>query len=271
MFSGTARYYARYRPGYPAELIAHVVRRFGLDGTGRLLDLGCGTGQLALPLAPHVGHVVGMDPEPAMLREAATQARLAGVVNVEWVTGGSDDLLELRERLVPLRLVTIGRAFHWMDGDATLAALDRLVEPGGGLLLAGEACGIWSGDAPWQQVVRAMLRRWLGGERRAGSGIYQVREERWEHTLARSPFRRVELYRQQLTRHWTVEYILGLLLSTSFASAAVLGDRRDVVERDLRDRLLALDPSGVFSEELELEAHLAWRDEQPAAVRPRAD
>jgi hypothetical protein len=157
-----------------------------------------------------------------------------------------------------------------MDGDATLAALDRLVEPGGGLLMAGEACGIWSGDAPWQQAVRATLRSWLGEERRAGSGAYRVSAERWEDTLARSPFRRVELYRQQLTRHWTVEQILGLLLSTSFASPAVLGDRRDAVERDLRARLLELDPGGVFSEEIELEAHLAWRDALPAPVRPRA-
>ena len=45
--------------------------RFRLDGTGRLLDLGCGTGQLVIPLAAHVAEAVGMDPEPEMLVEAA--------------------------------------------------------------------------------------------------------------------------------------------------------------------------------------------------------
>jgi hypothetical protein len=50
-FAGTAWCYARFRPGYPPAFV-HVVRRFGPDDTGRLLDLGCGTGRLTIPLAP---------------------------------------------------------------------------------------------------------------------------------------------------------------------------------------------------------------------------
>ncbi|MGH9173431.1 MAG: class I SAM-dependent methyltransferase, partial [Vicinamibacterales bacterium] len=61
LFKGTASYYARYRPGYPAEFFAAVVEHFGLDGAGRLLDLGCGTGQLLIPLAPFVEAAIGMD------------------------------------------------------------------------------------------------------------------------------------------------------------------------------------------------------------------
>jgi SAM-dependent methyltransferase len=78
LFMGTAKYYARYRPGYPEPFFAHIVERFRLDGTGRLLDLGCGTGQLALPLAGRFQEVVGMDPEPEMLAAAgARQGRRA--------------------------------------------------------------------------------------------------------------------------------------------------------------------------------------------------
>lgn len=50
LFEGTAWHYARYRPGYPEVFFDDLIRRFGLDGTGRLLDLGCGTGQLTVPL-----------------------------------------------------------------------------------------------------------------------------------------------------------------------------------------------------------------------------
>ncbi len=89
LFKGTAWYYARYRPGYPGPFFDHLAARFGLDGTGRLLDLGCGTGQLALPLAGRFEGVVGMDPEPEMLAEAAARARAARVDNVSWAEGGA--------------------------------------------------------------------------------------------------------------------------------------------------------------------------------------
>ena len=77
LFTGAAWWYARYRPGYPAPFFRHLITRFGLDGTGRLLDLGCGTGQLRLPLAPQVADAVGVDPQLEMLAEAAG-ARAAG-------------------------------------------------------------------------------------------------------------------------------------------------------------------------------------------------
>jgi ubiquinone/menaquinone biosynthesis C-methylase UbiE len=51
-----------------------VVERFQLDGQGRVLDLGCGTGQLTLPLARHCEEIVGTDPEPEMLAEPTAQA-----------------------------------------------------------------------------------------------------------------------------------------------------------------------------------------------------
>lgn len=63
LFQGTARYYARYRRPYPEALSALLAARFHLDGTTRLLDLGRGTGLLALPLAPHMAEVVGLDPQ----------------------------------------------------------------------------------------------------------------------------------------------------------------------------------------------------------------
>jgi ubiquinone/menaquinone biosynthesis C-methylase UbiE len=82
LFAGTAWYYARYRPGYPAEFFERVIERFGLDGRGRLLDLGCGTGQIILTLSGLVERAVGMDPDQDMLSEAKLAARHAGADNV---------------------------------------------------------------------------------------------------------------------------------------------------------------------------------------------
>ncbi|WP_406110583.1 class I SAM-dependent methyltransferase [Streptomyces sp. NBC_01003] len=74
-FSGEiAEYYAKYRPGYPPQVLDALQSAFGLDTDDVVLDLGCGTGQLTVPLASRVRSVIGMDPEPDMLRLAKESA-----------------------------------------------------------------------------------------------------------------------------------------------------------------------------------------------------
>src|SRR3712207_5907464 len=50
-FDGAALLYDRVRPGYPEELFDDVVARTGLPRGGRVLEIGCGTGQATVPLA----------------------------------------------------------------------------------------------------------------------------------------------------------------------------------------------------------------------------
>ena len=52
LYAGSAEYYARGRFAYPQELADAVRDGLSLDGTGRLLDVGCGPGKLTLLLAP---------------------------------------------------------------------------------------------------------------------------------------------------------------------------------------------------------------------------
>ncbi len=56
LYRGTASFYDRYRPPYPDALLEELTRRSGVSGTGRLLDIACGTGQISLPLARSAGH-----------------------------------------------------------------------------------------------------------------------------------------------------------------------------------------------------------------------
>lgn len=261
LFTGTARWYARYRPAYPAAFFAHVIARFGLDGTGRLLDLGCGTGQLTLPLSGFVAEAVGMDPEPEMLAAAAAQAQAASVANVHWVRGSDRDLDALRGDLGAFRLVTIGRAFHWMDQDATLRTLDGMVTPGGGVVVMSDNDRIQHAEGEWQEAVRATIRRWLGPERRAGSGTrpHGRAHDPFEEIFARSPFPALAMYHLTFTRQTTTDAIVGFLYSTSYCSHAILGDRQEPFEADVRRTLRALSPDDTFHEEATLDAWLAWR------------
>jgi ubiquinone/menaquinone biosynthesis C-methylase UbiE len=262
LFASAAPYYARYRPQYPAVFFDHVAERFDLDGTGRLLDLGCGTGQVAVPFAPHFAEVVGLDPDPSMLAEAARVAEEAGVGNARWVQGRDADLDQLSDEIGPLRLATFGRAFHWMDQAATLRALDRMIEADGGVVIASDAERIWHLSGDWQKATQAVIRRWLGDVRRAGSGTYNVRHAPFMETLEASTFSRVEYFRTMVERFPTTDDIVGYLYSTSFCSPHVLGDKRAAFEDDLRQALAEINPEGCFSERLEFEAWLARRPEQ---------
>src|SRR5258708_7753296 len=156
-FRSAGPYYVRFRPRYPSALIDQLATRCGLDGSGRLLDLGCGPGFLAVALAPHVAEAVGMDPEPEMLELAAEAAAEAGV-RLPLVRGSSVDL---GPQLGRFRLVTMGRSFHWMERDTTLAALDRLVVPGGAVVVLGEH-HVEAPDNDWRAVWEAAARKWAG-------------------------------------------------------------------------------------------------------------
>jgi SAM-dependent methyltransferase len=257
-FAGTAAAYARHRPPYPPALFARLREQFALDGTGRLLDLGCGPGTLALPLAPDVAEVVGIDPEPEMLAEAARLAADRGVTNTRWVPGGSDDLPRLRPALGTFRLATMGRAFHWMDREATLRVLCDMLVPGGGVAIVGDG-GTGAPREAWHDAVDAVVERWVGEVRTGRPAPGAQPPERHEAIVARSPFPRMATFTIDVGRAWDIDGIVGHLASTSFALPLALGDRQAPFERELRAALRAIEPSGRFTETARVEAILAWK------------
>src|SRR5215207_6329982 len=134
-FQSIAATYERYRLGYPQRLVERVAGLAGLKPGDAVLDLGCGTGMLAMGFARLGMAVTAMDPEPEMLAAAGSKAQAQGAP-VTLLSGGSQDLTA---DMGPFRLVTMGRAFHWMDRAATLAMLDRIVTPDGGVALFHDA------------------------------------------------------------------------------------------------------------------------------------
>ncbi len=154
-FRSAAPHYLAGRPAYAPALIRRVAQLCGLDGTGRLLDLGCGPGQLAVAFAPFVAGVLAVDPEPAMM---AAGQNLAGSAAVTFRQGSSQDLDPSWGRF---RAVTIGRAFHWMDRVETARRLDGMIEPGGALVLFHVDHPAVPDNA-WREAYQAALDAALG-------------------------------------------------------------------------------------------------------------
>jgi ubiquinone/menaquinone biosynthesis C-methylase UbiE len=110
-------------------------RRFrellALTGAERALDVGTGTGPLALALAPLVREVVGLDPVPEMLAEA--RARAAACPNASFVLGDAHDLPFAGGRF---DVAVCGRTLHHVDRvDEVVAELARVTRPGGRVLV----------------------------------------------------------------------------------------------------------------------------------------
>ena len=252
LYRGIAADFARFRPPYPDAVFAHLRARFHLDGTGRLLDLGCGTGRLALPLARWFEHVVGIDPEPDMLAEAAAAAGRLGVSNATWVNRRASDL---GPDLGRFRLITLGQVLHLVEPVQTLEAAARAAEPDGGIAVIDEEHPDVPSNA-WRQAVRAAVSPWLADERRS---LLQRRDEPDEVLVGRSPFTRVEVFRLPYRRATDVDRIIGFVASTSSASRVALGDRWPQAEAAMRRVLLEINPAGTFVHEVVLRAVLAWK------------
>ncbi|WP_214410698.1 class I SAM-dependent methyltransferase [Sphaerisporangium fuscum] len=241
LFDGAAAHYSRYRQGYGDEVIDHIARELGLGRRSRVLDLGCGPGTLAIPLARHAGRVVAVDPSGDMLSEGA---RL-GPPNVQWVQGDSSRLKALR--LGRIDHVLMGRSFHWMDRARVLADLDVLLPPDGAVVLVGPTRD--PGEPPWEPVVHA-VRQAFGLEWRANSESYQQTGRHHDEVLAESVFSRMSTHTFRRTAPRDVEGVIGLQLSYSYSTPARLGERLPEFVEALARALEAANPSGVWTEDI---------------------
>ncbi|MDX3384311.1 class I SAM-dependent methyltransferase [Streptomyces niveiscabiei] len=80
LYRGTADYYDRFRLAYPDTMLADLVHRTSPSGHGRLLDLACGTGQLAFPLRAWFTEVWAVDAEAGMGDVVRAKAGVGGEV-----------------------------------------------------------------------------------------------------------------------------------------------------------------------------------------------
>ena len=246
LFAGTADCYRRFRPPYPAEAFDWIVAQHGLDGAGRLLDCGCGTGNVFVGLARWFSHIVAMDPDDAMLAAARLTAADNGIEAITFAHGRAEDL---PDTMVPLRMAAFGASFHWTDRITVARRLDRLVEPEGAIIILSPS-SFWTGRVcGWKATVIETIKRWLGDERRAGVGIYEAGPPHQE-CLMETPFCALAETTFVQPHVWTTDGIVGYLFSTSFASKAVLADKAEDFERDLRARLSRLSPAGRFEDEI---------------------
>ena len=190
-------------------------------------------------------------------QEAAREGR-----PVEFREGSSD---QLGSELGRFHLLTIGRAFHWMDRPETLRRLDALVEPGGSVVLFGDEHPSVP-DNRWVAVFEAVTERYAAGD--AARAAWRSPDWlRHEAVLLDSPFPALERVGVVERRQTPLERLVDRALSLSSASRERIGARANDLARELREALAGFARDQAVTEVVESEALIARR-EPPAWEDP---
>jgi SAM-dependent methyltransferase len=275
IFEGSAAHYRSGRPPYSPQLEAVLAEELGLDGSGRLLDGGCGPGILTLRLAHLFEEAVGLDPDAAMLDEGRRVARELGISNVRWVEVLAEDLPEAAPG--PYRLVTFGQSLHWTDEARVDEAVYDMLEPGGALAMVvhtveGRPVPPSPGPPPIPHAeIEALVQRYLGPGRRAGQGPAPVRTHRFEDVLVRTRFGAPEAIFipgiPDLVRD--TESVVSGYFSFSWSAPHLFGDRVEDFADELRKLLASRSPEGIFWDwPGDTEVILARKPAEPQKLKP---
>lgn len=154
-----SRLYQKYRPEYP-PILYQFIADFSKTGTGTLdsaVDVGCGTGLSTRPLCEHFRHVTGIDVSETqikMARGAHAQSNLSFEVSeAERLTFMNDGTTDL---------VTVAQAIHWIDQEPFYKEVERILRPGGSLIVYGYGNCVLDSDKG-SQVIQRFYREDLHG------------------------------------------------------------------------------------------------------------
>jgi SAM-dependent methyltransferase len=255
LFGGSARYYRVGRFPYPAELATAFQEELGLDGGGRLLDVGCGTGEIALLLAPLYDEVVGLDPDEDMIVEAREEAHQRGNRNTTWVNARAE---ELPLDLGTFRTATFAQSFHWMDRQRVAATVFAMLEPNGAWVHVdtkthrGAATDEQlSHPQPPRREIEELVERYLGPVKRAGQGALPGGTPSGEGEIMvaagfAGPRRRVLDDIRVFER--SEDEIVASIFSVTSSAPHLFGSRLAEFEQDMRRLLRCTSPCGRFCE-----------------------
>ncbi len=129
--SDHAKIYSLFRPVPPKSLVAQIADFTKVD-KALAVDVGCGSGQSSLVLAPHFAKVVGLDISESQIKEARENSHEA---NLEFRVSDSNGGLDFEDASVSA--VTACQAIHWFDIPRFYSESRRILVPGGVLAVYG--------------------------------------------------------------------------------------------------------------------------------------
>ena len=129
-FSDRVENYAKYRPGYPPQVLELFRKEMNLRESSIVADIGAGTGISSKIFLENGNTVFGVEPNPAM-RDAATKF-LKDYPNFR-IVDGTAEITNLPDDSVDF--VVAAQAFHWFDAAKTWREFTRILREKGFIAL----------------------------------------------------------------------------------------------------------------------------------------
>jgi SAM-dependent methyltransferase len=280
LYSGSADYYAAGRMPYPSSVVWALRDTLGLDGTGRLLDVGSGPGTLTIPLAGFFAESVAVDADADMIAAGRSSAESLGLRSISWRALRAE---ELPADLGRFRVITFAQSFHWMDQPAVARTVAGMLAEGGSVVHLGASTDKGTGETPrtslhypkppWDEV-NELVRDYLGTKKRAGQGVRPTESFGTEREVfATAGFgapQTVEVP-HNFARIRTVNEIVAAVYSLSYSAPHLFGDRKDEFEAELRELLASRSAlGGLFAEQVGSVRLTFWRAPEGGIAVPPA-
>ena len=250
LFAGAAPYYDQGRIPYAPGLAEAFTDELGADGSGRLLDVGCGPGTVSLRLAPRYREIVGLDADVGMIEEARRLAAERSIGNATFVLARAEELpLDLGR----FDVVTFAASFHWMDRPLVAATVRRMLTTTGVVVHVDvDRSEPDRADdlhpPPPDDAIGALVRRYLGDQRRAGQFVGFVSPGDEDVVWRAAGFAGPTIVRvpSGVVLARTVDDVEAATLSMSSCAPHLFGPRLDEFRGDLRAVLDATARDGLF-------------------------
>ena len=222
-FTGRVGVYARYRPGYPAELIRFLKREGILMEGSVVADIGSGTGKFTEMLLEEGNLVYGVEPNDEMRAQA--ESSLSKFTNFRSVKGTSENTTM---KQASVDLVTAAQSFHWFRLEETRTEWMRILRPPGRVAI------IWNERYPAADVFMEEYDSIVRGFAKDYDRIKGLvpGEETIKEFLGVQDLGRVEFINHQFL---DLDGLVGRTLSASY-----MPDERDPRKSILENRLGAL-------------------------------